>query len=290
MRSPFRYFLILAATAVLSTAAAAQTRIDPRLAVLKKQAAQLSASGKHLAAAERIGEARNQLRVARRQAMGSLPRPAVNPKYRAALEKLQERMRARWARGPRSNAAREALMRDFNAEKEALARKYPSAGSSRTAERSAQVLRIGARHSLVDAGLEDLQATYLERGGNAAAARRTRTHAVTQRLEAYETLGKDAQAQQAASRLLAMDPSLDTYRRVAEFHQNRRRYTQAAEIWRRGLDHLESGRTGGDARTRAQNLSYFYRQLAFAHSRSGKAQESKQALDRALQIERTHGL
>ena len=277
---------ILALILALGGGASAQTGIDPKLASLKSQAAKLAAGRNYSKAVDKLTEARAALRTDRRRAVGAVPRSKVNPKYRAAVRQLAARMKTKWQKGPRTAASRQAVTREFNAGKKALEKKYPPLKTGPTAgARAAGAAKVGARYTLVDAGLEELMAGYLDRGGQKTKARGLRETALIHKLEAYRALGKTAEAGQIAQRLLAAKPADPAaYRQVAEFHQERGRYSEAAATWRRGIAHVEAG--SADTASRAQTLSYFYRQLAFAYSKAGKAAESRAALQRAQQLER----
>lgn len=280
---------ILSAAVALALVAPAMAQVAPsaRVAALRKQAGQLSAKGKHREAVQRIEEARAQVRSDRRQAMGALPRPSTDPRYKAEVKALNSRLKLKYQKGSRTAAARQAILKEAQSARKALEQKYRSSSARALINRRAEeALRIGARYSLLDADLEEEQSRYLDRGGNKTTAGRLRQHALVQRFEAYRTLKKDPEAGAIAGRLLALNPrDPDLYRRVAEFHQEQCRYPEAAAAWRRGLEQLESQR--GSARDRARNQAYYYRQLAFVYTRSGKNTEARQALDRALQLE--HG-
>lgn len=275
--------LTLLLTLVLPGGAAAA----PSASTLKAQAIKLAAAGKHQQAAVRMSEARAALRRERRTATDAAQSSRTSPKYREAVRKLALRYRAQWEKGPRTPERRKQVYDAFTREKAAIDRKYGiSRGGSRAAKDAAAQARAGAKFDLRDAAFEEIQAAYLEKLGNRKQAASLRQHALLQRTRALDTLGKKAEAEKTGARLLATNPrDPASFRAVAELYQNQGKYADAARVWERGIRALT---TGGELRSkqRAQVLSGFYRQLAFSYQKSGKPGESRQALNRARELER----
>jgi tetratricopeptide (TPR) repeat protein len=280
----FRGTLLLALPLLLAAAVAAA---PPTASGLKAQAVKLAAAGKHLAAAERISEARGALRRERRAATGNATKPHIDPRYRAEVQKLAVRYRKQWEKGPRTQQRRKSIYDAFTREKAAIDRKYGMAPSgSRASAGAAAQLKVAAQFDLRDAEMEELQALYMERLGQRKQAADLRQHAMVQRTQALAALGRKKEAEAAGTRLLQTNPrSPQAYRAVAELYQSQGKYGEAAQAWEQGIRAL-TGTRSMKSKQRTEALALFYRQLAFSYQKAGKGNESRQALARAQELER----
>jgi tetratricopeptide (TPR) repeat protein len=284
VRRLISWVLLLASLGVFPGAAAAAL---PGSGALKAQAMKLAAAGKHEQAAARMADARGALQRERTAATGRVVKPSVSPKYRAEVQKLGQRYRKLWEKGPRTPQRRKAIFDSFQREKAGIDRKYGmTPDPNRSAGTATAKSRVAAQFDLRDADLEELQAAYLEKVDKHAAAANLRLHALVTRTRALGVLGKKPEAEATAERLLRTNPrSPAAYQAVGELYQTHRKYSDAARAWEQGIRILGGSRELKPSQ-RSQVLSLFYRQLAFSYEKSGKAKESQQALARAQELER----
>jgi hypothetical protein len=183
----------------------------------------------------------------------------------------------------------------YNAGRQALDQKYglrakpggtTAAGVKSPAEK--------ARFLLLSAGLEEQAAEYHAHKGNRERAERARQDALRDRLLAYRGIGKLGPAGSAAEKLLAHPVTrADLFRTVGDFYEEQHQFKQAAAVWQRLAQLLESGRTTGmgsgtPAAIRAsgaRQLAVCYRRLAFCQSKLGKKAETEAALQKAAAAE-----
>ena len=152
-----------------------------------------------------------------------------------------------------------------------------------------------ARSTLLLASLPDLASPYQTQRGDSAQAASSRIRALRTRLQAYQMSGQTTRAMGAADKLLQLSsPDPIPYETVGRFFMEQNRYARAADAWQRGIRLLESGKaklplsSAGAQRDARRNrlLTQFYRELAFCHTRLGKAAESQAAIRRALEVEK----
>jgi hypothetical protein len=280
----------IAASLLLALAASAhaQTQVDRRVAALKKTAAQAAAVRKWDAAYPPLREARSLLRRDRRRAQSAIPRPKVDSRYRKEIAAVDKRLGEKFKAGPQTQQARQAIQEEFKAAQAALAKKYRINDPAAVSRLQKRQSLVHARYDLAEAGLDELEGGYLERAGKKDVGRELREAAEARRLRAYDTLGKSAEADKAAARLLAMEPrNPGTFSAVAEHHQARGRFGAAAGVWQKLIRLAESGLLQVEQSQKPALLAVAHRQLAFCYSKIGKLAEARAATQKAQALEQT---
>lgn len=259
----------------------------PTVAGLRSQAAKLAAAGKMREALERIREARSTLKMERRKASGAVSKEKVDPRFKDEMHRLALSSRAQWQKGPHTPERRRAIYDAFNAGRARLQKKYNvQAHPAKTAQTAADQRKVQAGFDLRDADLEDVEAGYIAKAGNPKRAQRAHHHASLSRVKAQIALGNAAEAEKQGAKLLAATPEdPDAYQTIAELYQSHRKFKEAVTAWEGGIKLLTTG-TGFTSGQRTQSLGLFYRQLAFAYSRTGRQADADAAMKRAQSIER----
>ncbi|HTE19867.1 MAG TPA: hypothetical protein VK689_15995 [Armatimonadota bacterium] len=263
------------------------------LVARKGAAARQAAAGQWKLALREVRGARTAVEEGVKSELRALRKPVMNPAYRKELSALDQAAGARLARAGTDETARQAILREYKAKREALTKRHDPQNRKLVSALRARQVAVQARADLALASLDDLAAGYYTRGGNAQRATAMRQSALVSRLGAYGAMGQAPRAAEAATALLALgsrDPA--AYRAAGEFFTEQRQHARAATAWERGIRLLEAGRAVGSGGGKAlaplarnRMLGEFYRQLAFTYSQLGKGADARRLLDKANKLD-----
>jgi tetratricopeptide (TPR) repeat protein len=287
---------IFAAITVLACLrpAGAQGTAAREITARQRRATALAAKGNPDAALKELDAARKAVRREIAElAKGGQP-PRSDSKYVAEQRQLQKWLVAAMKKAQGQKAKTQALTRQFSAKQRALQRKYHFPTPRELAARQRSLVGQRARMRILEAAINDQEASIRSRRGDRR-AEDLRLQAARIRIEAYQTLRQPEQADAAARKLVEIapdDPS--SYEAAASLLQSRRQFAAATKLWERGVRLIESGKTRlhgprpGSAASSELNgmLAQFYRQLVFCYQQTGKTAEMRRAMEKAQQAER----
>jgi hypothetical protein len=285
-----RFTAVIWSCALLALAggASAQTGVDGKVAALKQKAAKAAAAGKWEAALIPIREARLLVQKDLRRARYQLPHPKVDPRYRKEAAALSRRVREKYRTGPKTPEAREQARKEIADGQRALAKKYKVNDPAAVARLRKAMTALDARYDLADAALQELEGHYLRKSGKEPQGRQLWEDAFTDRMAAYERLGKPKEAGHTAAKLLNAGPKLPgSYMAVAEYHQRRKQYPAAAHVWQKEIRQAEAGQLQVAPKQQPRVLALAYRQLAFCYTRLGRSADARKAMEKAQGLEKT---
>jgi hypothetical protein len=271
--------------------AAAPKSLEAEVATLRTRAANQAKAGKWELAIHTLSTARERVQHARRLALRKAGPAPSDPKRHQAMKELQTWYVGQMKRVASGKTDRQHVIREFQSRQEALLRKYPQKPVSPTTPAAST-----AKLDLLLAKLDDARAQYNAHRGKPRAAASQRQNALIGRLHALKAQGQTAPAALVAEKLLKEAPrDPDAVSEVAQFYQERKQFTRAAQVWEGGIRTLESGqadlRRVGPRQDRSQvgkrYLGEFYRQVAFCYSQLKRGADAKAAMEKATRAEAT---